>query len=409
MSIVPQDAPRNHVVIRGSQVRFDLDQANEFLQAVHGSGVGKGDIALILKLRDRAVLGDAKQLTDDLLKEKLNVLWSDCKSIEGMDEQLVRAIEIYWNVYVTVGRYGSGTLGRRSDNVCVIPGTWADLDIKPSAEGGFATPDELDQFALSLAEPTVVVDTGSGGRHPYWLLDEPLTDMTAARKLLDAWRAYVLITARNARRKVDLGVFDFARMLRLPGTVRHPKVAKYETITQPMPVRLLKSDGPRYTLKQLQALTNTARLEVEKIQRDHKQANVEDVKIREREVTLRGLSAWVYHDVMRVFDAKQDWAPLLESTGWKLDSDNRHRTGTTSARYWTRPGKTEGCSADTDYGSSTVMHVFSDDPSLDDLFIRPRDGVHHVVSKYRYALVRLFDGDEVRLLKAIMAGKGRIL
>lgn len=393
-------------------VRFDLDELNDFLQKLHGAGVGHGNAALVLKLRDGGDLRDATaDGVGDVLDRTLTTLWLDPTqtTLDEPGDALRRSIEAHWNAYVSVGRF-SGTR-RVSDASTWIPGTWADLDLKPSQECGFTMSDELDAFIAAIAPPTLVVDSGSGGRHPYWLLNgEGLPDQKRARDLMTRWRALLLVTSRELGRRVDLGVFDLARILRLPGTARHPKLARHETLTTSRPVRLLVDDGPRYSLDDLLELTRGAYGAVTRQQREHRRLRQDDEDARLARLSARGLSTTMYHDVVHVFEKTQDWAPLLLASGWALDSDNREREGSsTAACYWTRPGKTSGGSADTNFGDSTVMYVFSDDPSLDDLFIGPRNGMQNVVGKYRYALVRLYHGDEARLIKDIIAGGGRVL
>ena len=392
-------------------VQFNIDELNNFMVKLHGPGAGRGNVALVFKLRDG---GDIKDATangvDAVLGHQLTTLWlpSPQSTLETPDTVIQRSIESHWNSYVSVGRFAGDQ--RKSEQSTWIPGAWADLDVKPSLECGFATSDELDAFIETIAPPTLVVDSGSGGRHPYWLLEgEGMSDPKKAREMMARWRSLLLVKAREIGRKVDLGVFDLARILRLPGTPRHPKLARYETVTTSRPVRLLVDDGPRYSPDDIAALTKRAHGLVGRQQREHRRLRNEDTKTRLEGMKARGLSETMYCDVIRVFEETQDWAPLLLTTGWTLDSDNREREGSTAARYWIRPGKTAGGSADTDFNGSNVMFVFSDDPSLDDLFVGPRDGVQNVVGKYRYALVRLYHGDEVRLIKDIITGGGKVL
>jgi hypothetical protein len=197
-------------------------------------------------------------------------------------------------------------------------------------------------------------------------------------------------------------------MLRLPGTVRHPKKARYETMQHTTLVSLIKSNGPRYSLETLLQTTRKARLELTKLELEIKRRRKEDHKKRIANMGARGLQSGIYENVRHTFDHLQDWAPMLTTTGWSLDTDQRDHYGSTQGRYWVRPGKSSGGSAMTDHGESRIMWVWSDDPSLDDLFLGNRNGVDHVVSKYRYALVRLYDGNEARLVKDIMAGEGQL-
>lgn len=390
-------------------VEFDLTEANRFLAAVHADGTGQGHVNLLLKLRDGGCLKDASAAAPELLAARVNTLWLGPNEVQlpETEAELGAALAGYWNVYTSVCRFRG--VKRASDEATWLPGTWADLDVKLGVENGFTSGEQLDEFATSLAPPSVLVDTGSGGRHPYWLLDEGISDPAKMTALLDRWRSLVLVRGKEVGKHVDLAVFDRARILRLPGTVRQPKLQVGEAVTSRRQVRLLFSDGPRYTLEQLTELTAGAHRFVQRARRQHRRAVADDEQRRIDTLVSRGLDRVVYHDVVRVFEQVQDWAPMLLATGWTADADNREGTGTTAARYWIRPGKTEGGSADTDFGQSTVMYVFSTDPSLDDLFLRPRDGVNNIVTKFRYALVRLYGGDEAKLIKDIIAGGGRVL
>ncbi len=53
-------------------------------------------------------------------------------------------------------------------------------------------------------------------------------------------------------------------------------------------------------------------------------------------------------------NARGSWAEILEPHGWRLN--NVLDDGT---EYWTRPGKTDGVSATTNYGGSDLLYVFS--------------------------------------------------
>lgn len=393
-------------------VHLDIAKTNHFLKILHGPGIGYGNAQLFFKLRDGGNISDATAgSVRTVLHRPASDLWltGHQVTLPEPDLELRRSIEAYWNMYVSVGRF-SGTR-RSSDESTWIPGTWADLDLKPSLECGFTTSDELDAFITSIAPPTLVVDSGSGGRHPYWLLSgSGLADQKKARELMARWRSLLLVTSRELGKRVDLGVFDLARILRLPGTPRHPKLARHETITTSRMVQLLVDDGPRYSLDDLLILTKNAYGVVRRQQREYRQLQQDDDATRRERQSSRGLGVAMYYDVIRVFEQTQDWAPMLLATGWMLDSDNReHEGSSTAACYWRRPGKTSGGSADTDYGGSNIMYVFSDDPSLDDLFVGPRNGVHNIVGKYRYALIRLYHGDETTFIKDIIAGGGRVL
>ena len=124
-----------------------------------------------------------------------------------------------------------------------IPGLWADLDFGEDHNSKHEYPsDEAHVCSLlaSLPQPTLIVHSGHG-LQAYWLFEEFLPTLTPeelamAEELLDDWKRRV--KKAFAPFYVD-SVFDLARIMRLPGTINHKAV--------PVAVRVLSSDGPRYT------------------------------------------------------------------------------------------------------------------------------------------------------------------
>lgn len=108
--------------------------------------------------------------------------------------------------------------GQRGDSRSVASLTilYADLDSK---ENGLGSEERCTAFVDRLSEvlgvePVAVVHTGTGGMHPYWKLDQPITAST-----LRAWGVLVKKLAAEFGGHVD-SVFDAARVLRVPGIVR---------------------------------------------------------------------------------------------------------------------------------------------------------------------------------------------
>lgn len=84
----------------------------------------------------------------------------------------------------------------------------------------------------------MLVGSGSGGVHPWWPLETPLTDMREAAALAKDWQA--LIRAEWKRRgwpKLD-AKHDLAAVLRVPGTFNF----KYKP---PRAVKLLRCEDRR--------------------------------------------------------------------------------------------------------------------------------------------------------------------
>lgn len=108
--------------------------------------------------------------------------------------------------------------GQRGDSrsVASLTTLYADLDSK---ENGMGSEERCTAFVDRLSEvlgvePVAVVHTGTGGMHPYWKLDQPITAST-----LRAWGVLVKKLAVEFGGRVD-SVFDAARVLRVPGIVR---------------------------------------------------------------------------------------------------------------------------------------------------------------------------------------------
>jgi hypothetical protein len=127
---------------------------------------------------------------------------------------------------------------------CLYMDIDVDLDQKKDA---YRTRDELtaefQQFiAVSgMPYPSLVVNSGRGGIHAYWILDRLLTPAD--------WKPYAKAlenAASSADLKFDSGVTtDSCRLLRIPGTLN------YKT-DPPSPVTFLYHDGPVYLFETIQ-------------------------------------------------------------------------------------------------------------------------------------------------------------
>lgn len=162
-----------------------------------------------------------------------------------------------WNSYLAVNRFRPDrTSDREAKDVVLVAGTWADLDVKPGARpDGSGWPHDTAELAKvieALPQPTVLVDTGTGNLHPYWLFEEMHADTEACTQLLKRWHEFVnRVASRVLDRPIRFDtVTNLDRVMKLPGTVRWPKGDE-----DPAPVRLLHCDGPRYTPSRLWKLS----------------------------------------------------------------------------------------------------------------------------------------------------------
>lgn len=136
-------------------------------------------------------------------------------------------VDLYYGVCLQPAtREGRTPRGLARDAVA-CPGLYADLDVGEKPKGSKRYPPTLAD-ALRILErmplqPTVVLLSGGGGLHPYWLWREPWVLDTPAERarcaaLVAAWQS---LLRREAK---DLGgwdvdsTHDLARVLRLPGT-----------------------------------------------------------------------------------------------------------------------------------------------------------------------------------------------
>lgn len=134
--------------------------------------------------------------------------------------------------------------------VAGIAGLWLDLDVKP---GSFDTIDQAASFAHTIAEPTILVDSGHG-LHAWWLIDGGpwyfRGDRAAAATLAARW--HVAHAAKAEARRID-PTHDLARILRIPGTINAKDGER-------APVTLLAHRGPRHAREYLEQLVESVTL-----------------------------------------------------------------------------------------------------------------------------------------------------
>jgi hypothetical protein len=378
----------------------DVEQASHYLNMLYGNATGFGSLILLGNgRRERHCFFDAAELDDDptTLDASLDALQ------DVVDEQ--------WNVYASMATFervperGRGT---RAD-VASVPGVWADVDVKPGVEGYLASESDVPLVLKNLPTPTLEVASGSGGRHLYWLTHDRL-DPKTGQELLHAWldflRDWSPVTIEN--------VHDTTRILRLPGTVRWPKVAD-QVAPMPHKVEILR-EGPRYQLDELRTLSEVSHERAVVQRKETHERYVLDRKRREFVLRERGLveeRLEAFRSAEATFNSRQDWEPLLTAAGWQLHSDERG--GSARCRYWTRPGKNvlDGKSASTDFTSddgttSCVMSIYSNEPSLLPLWENADtyDGVG-IVTKWKFA-TRCLGMTDTALFKAVAFSDGTL-
>jgi putative DNA primase/helicase len=170
--------------------------------------------------------------------------------VRGLDEAAKYAASRKGDIYfgVALSPQDCGPQKRcEAEHTSGIVGLWADIDIKGAAHKKKRLPETLDQareLACSLGiTPTVEVDSGHG-LQAYWLFHEPWIfengdDRKLARQLVEHFQAALRHNAARAKWTLD-ATQDLARVLRVPGTTN------CKVKDEPVPVRLLSADGPRY-------------------------------------------------------------------------------------------------------------------------------------------------------------------
>ncbi|MGH3954461.1 MAG: DNA primase family protein [Mycobacterium sp.] len=142
------------------------------------------------------------------------------------------------NVWFGVNPIGERLSGRGGANdVTRWAAIWCDLDVKAEAcqdiDHAYAIVDELS--AILGSRPSAIVHSGHG-LQPYWPIDDgqisastsydgpPLDEAVTvalraeAAALLKRWGRLACVVAERLGAKIDRGVYDLARVLRVPGT-----------------------------------------------------------------------------------------------------------------------------------------------------------------------------------------------
>ncbi len=171
---------------------------------------------------------------------------------DELDQLAADAVRLRTNVFTNVHAMRRGVAaGSRGtgDDVVAAVGFVADFDYAvPGHKGDQPRPADLDAAleiitTAGLPDPTMLVDSG-GGAHGYWLADRADSGERFNVAAVGFHRRLSAAAEDLGYGKLD-NVADRARVLRVPGTVRH------KDDTDPVPARLLVDDGPRYTWDEL--------------------------------------------------------------------------------------------------------------------------------------------------------------
>jgi len=178
-------------------------------------------------------------------------LWCHPAGLGRAAEKLVQQAERDTDVYVNaaVFRFSEDPAphvrGTEAD-VAALVALWLDVDVAGPGHAGEDLPPSTEAALEAMADyplrPTLAVSSGHG-LHLWWLLKEPLEisadeDRAEAKLLVAEVQAGIRSAVFGQRGWRLDDTADLARCLRVPGTLNFK--------AEPVPVRLLSADGPRY-------------------------------------------------------------------------------------------------------------------------------------------------------------------
>ncbi|QNJ58289.1 DNA primase/polymerase [Mycobacterium phage Ellie] len=175
----------------------------------------------------------------------------DSDSLQGLAMSLANGRNVWFGVNPTRPRpvddegkqKGRGT----AEDVTRLAAIWCDLDVKPGACRDLAHAHQvIDELSAILGvRPSAVVMSGNG-LQPYWPIDDgtiaptdPADGMVEqsaelradAAALLKRWGRLACIVAEGLGAKIDRGVYDLARVLRVPGSYNMKDVEQPKLVT----------------------------------------------------------------------------------------------------------------------------------------------------------------------------------
>jgi hypothetical protein len=165
------------------------------------------------------------------------------------------------DVYTGVGVAPMDALLRSSqravaDMIAGIAGMWSDVDYagKNHAKPRLPQTEEeaLELVAAMPVRPTILVHSGHG-LQAWWLFKKPWIfqngEREEAQALIRDWQGHMAGLAKTRGWVVD-STHDLARVMRLPGTVNNK--------AEPVPVRVIWSDGPRIDREEIRSYIDAA-------------------------------------------------------------------------------------------------------------------------------------------------------
>lgn len=284
-------------------------------------------------------------------QELYGMIYQTQKTPSGESFPILNSVtnDAYFTVNPVLEDKGPYKRGGKSNVACVV-GLYADLDVKV---GSFLSQAQALKFLEDLPlPPSAVVDSGSGGLHAYWKLEERLgvVEGEELQKTFTAWLQSLTEVSIDA-------LSDASRILRLPGSVRTSE-------GQASNVALLSCRGLSYSVADITTATQEVHRQIV-----HTQA------VQRREATQRVQATNDYYEAARSthsdsegtdtlgtrllgaatledrINATVGWDQILGPAGWTHTAT--HSDGT---EVWQRPQAT----AETSKRSATVNWPGSD-------------------------------------------------
>lgn len=368
----------------------DASQAAEFVR-IWFKEIGPNDKVIITRISSggRHVVKSWALSRDELIESFSGGIDSLCQDGSGL-----------WNVYFSCSVHGcdptrGGSSRGGKNTIGRVEGVWLDLDVK---DDSFASGEEIDDFIKTLPfQPTIVVNSGTGGRHCYWRFSDGPVPRDEGEQLNRGWWAFVQELAGSAY--VDQ-VADSTRVMRLPGTIRWPK----EGGEMPSQVVMLTSDGPEVSRYQIRDAVAGA-VERDNARRAATRRELEE-SVASAGVELDEISSMMGWDRLlamgyleEIFNRSITWERILAPHGWQ-----QIRTDYEGRVHWARPGRESGTSGTTDYPASPhVMTLFSNAVETR-LGMLSDAGVP--LTKFRVHCQLSFGGDMQALIREILKERG---
>lgn len=275
--------------------------------------------------------------------------------------------------------------GKRGDktNVGDVYGVFIDFDVK---SGAFESREDVVKFLTDseVPKPTILIDNGgSGGMHAYWRVK---WDEVGYEELLAMWWAFV---SSKSPVKIDR-LIDSTRLSRLPSSIYWPKDGSGGI---PGTVSVVWSDGPQYSVQELEALTKEAwddrKQRVSRIIDQDSRMKLDASQLAAELGVGGDANSWSLYAAIATLEENFNdlftWADILQPLGWTfLKKDGQER------EEWARPGRFEKSATVNWPSSPDMMSLLSESPEtgLADL---KEAGI--ALTKYRVARRLLWNDD----------------